>query len=605
MSPFLDLHDTDAHEKRVTWKDLVLFKALLPFIKPHWKPLALSIILLPLISAAQVVQPFIIRHALDGPVAHGDMAGLFRLGLLFLGTLVVYFALRYVQTYLAQVTGQRIILSLRTALYDHLQGLSPDFFHKTPLGKLITRISSDVENISDVFAMGGIAIFADFAIIIGIVIAMFIMNPHLAGVTALIFPVVIVTMEFFRRKSREIYNLLRVQLAQINSSLQETLTGIDVIQLLRREDRNAKEFETLGQGYVQTSLRSVIYDSSFTAAVEFLSFATVILVIAYFVWQHGILHANLITFGMLVAFLHYIQMLFEPIEEISDKFTTIQSGLASVEKIMELMAVVSPIQNPLHPVPLLKAKGHIRFENVCFGYSADQPVLKNINLEIKPGEKVALIGSSGAGKSTLIKLLNRQYDPQFGQILLDGTDIRDYEVQALRSNIVVIPQEEFLFSRSIGENLTLSYQQDYDIGKLSAVSSQVHADRVLSRFPEGLNTVLPERGRNLSNGERQLLIFARALWHDPAIIILDEATSSIDPQTEEWVQDALEKSLAGRTAIIIAHRLSTIEQVDTVYVLEAGEIVESGSPKDLYHKNGLFRHYYDKSFTINPEFQQA
>ncbi len=597
MSPFIALNDSDAHEQEVSFKDIVLFKALIPYIKPHWKYLLASLILLPLISLVQVLQPFIVKRALDGPIAKGDVMGLLSLVGLFLGLLVVLYALRYVQMLLAQLTGQRIILSLRTALYEHLQSLPMEFYHKTPLGVMITRISSDVENISEVFASGGIAIFSDIAVIIGIIVAMFVMNSKLAMVTVLIMPVVLITMEFFRRKSRMIYNTLRVQLAQVNSTLQETLTGIDVVQLLCREKQNTQSFETLGKQYLKTNLQSIIYDSSFTASVEFLSFVTIIMVLGFFVWQERIHISSVITFGVLVAFLQYIQMLFEPIEEISDKFTIIQSGLASVEKIMELMHVPASLHICVHPIPLVRALGHIQFEAVWFGYDPEKPILKDFNLEVQPGEKIALIGASGAGKSTIIKLLSRQYDPQQGRILVDGIDIREYTLQDLRRNIVVIPQEEFLFSRRIADNITLNYKTPIDEEALKAITKRVHADVVIERLPEGIETVLPERGRNLSNGERQLLVFARALWHDPAIIVLDEATSSIDPQTEGLIQDAFEKSLIGRTAVIIAHRLSTIEQVNSVYVIEQGRIVESGSPKNLLQEENLYQKYCQQDIT--------
>lgn len=596
MSPFIGLNDSDAHERRMTFQDVMLFKALLPYIKPHWKPLLVSFILLPLISLSQVVQPFIIKRAIDGPIAHGSLQGLLQLVLLFFGVLLFHYTLRYGQMYLTQVTGQRIVHSIRTALYDHFQSLPIDFYHKTPIGKLVTRISSDVENVSEMFASGGIAIFSDIAVIVGIIVAMFIMQPELASVVVLIVPVVVVTMEFFRRKSRSAYNDIRVQMAQVNSVLQETLTGVDIIRLLRREKQAADSFAEEGQRLMKTNLRSVVYDSSFTAAVEFLSFVTVVMVLGYFVWYQAH-HAELvITFGVLIAFLQYIQMFFEPIEEISDKFTIIQSGLASVEKIMELMQVQSGLQLPAKPVLLPRAKGHIRFENVSFEYNPGEPVLRNLSLEIRPGEKVAFIGATGAGKSTIIKLLNRQYDPGQGRILLDGTDIREYDLADLRRNIVVIPQEEFLFSRKIQENITLNYQTPVDEERLKVVAEEVHANLVVEHLPERYQTTLPERGRNLSNGERQLLVFARALWHNPSIIVLDEATSSIDPQTESLIQDALKKSLAGRTAIIIAHRLSTIQQVDTVYVIQQGEIFETGSPEVLYQQNGLYRRYVDRHF---------
>ncbi len=593
MSPFLNVAEHDEKERDVTLKDVWLFKALLPYMKPHWKLLALSGLLLPLVSVTQVLQPVIIRQAIDGPVAQGDWPALGMKVLFFLGLLASHYALRYGQMVLAQMTGQRIILSLRTALYDHLQSLPLSFYHKTPLGKLVTRLSSDVENISEVFASGGVAIFSDIAIILGILVAMSVMSLPLALVTMAIIPVVIVTMEFFRRRSRLIYNEMRVQLAQMNSQLQETLTGVDVIQLLRREKAAVDDFSHISKAYMNTNVRSVIYDSSFTASVEVLSLVTLMLILGLVaLMQGGIWGQAVVTFGVLIAFLQYNQMLFEPIEEISDKFTIIQSGLASLEKIMELMSIQPDIVSPENPRSMGRSKGHIRFVDVTFGYSKQvEPVLSNLSLEIAPGEKIAIIGPSGAGKSTIIKLLNRQYMTQAGRIELDGIDIASLSLSQLRQNIVVIPQDEFLFSRSIQENMTLTYKSPIDLAHLKKVAKTVHADTVVDRFPETYHAILPERGRNLSNGERQLLVFARALWHNPAIIVLDEATSSVDPQTESLLQDALEKSLEGRTAIIIAHRLSTIRKVDRVYVIQQGAIVKCGSPEAILGDKAIYQQY--------------
>jgi len=575
MSPFAEPVEDDTPPKALALQDLQLLKALGPYVKPHWKILTLSLLLLPLISVTQVLQPFIIKQAVDGPITHHQFPALINDALLFLILIIVHYGLRYAQMVLAQMAGQRIILLLRCDLYDHLQSLDMRFYHRTPLGKLVTRLSSDVENISDVFAQGGIAIFSDLALVIGILVAMAVMNLQLALVTYAVLPLVVVTMIFFRRRSREIYNRMRLQLAELNSYLQESLSGMDIIQLLQRETYNAEAFKNLGRAFMKTNVRSVTYDSAFTAAIEFLSWLTIIAILGYIVL------GSPISFGLLVAFLQYIQMLYDPLEEVSDKYTTIQSGLASLEKIAELKAVKPQITSADHAIPLSLAKGHIQFKNVSFSYLPGEPVLKNVSLEIHPGEKIALIGPTGSGKSTLIKLLNRSYDPDEGEILLDGIPIQNYDLSSFRRQVVVIPQDDFLFSRSLQENITLTYQEPVDLSRLKQVTRTVHADAVVDRFDTGFQTILAERGRNISQGERQLLGFARALWHDPRIIILDEATSAIDPHTETLIQDALEKSLVGRTGVVVAHRLSTVRNVDRVYQLSHGEIIRSGSPEEI------------------------
>jgi len=575
MSPFAEPVEDDTQPKALALQDLQLLKALGPYVKPHWKILTLSLVLLPLISVTQVLQPFIIKQAVDGPITHHQFPGLLHAAFLFLGLIIVHYSLRYAQMVLAQMAGQRIILLLRSDLYNHLQSLDMRFYHRTPLGKLVTRLSSDVENISDVFAQGGIAIFSDLALIIGILVAMAVMNLQLALVTYAVLPLVMVTMIFFRRKSREIYNRMRFQLAELNSYLQESLSGMDIIQLLQRETYNEEAFKNLGRVFMKTNVRSVTYDSAFTAAIEFLSWLTIIAILGY------IVTGPLISFGLLVAFLQYIQMLYDPLEEVSDKFTTIQSGLASLEKIAELKSVAPQIISAENAISLEKAEGHIQFKNVSFSYLPGQPVLKNVSFEVHPGEKIALIGPTGSGKSTLIKLLNRSYDPDEGEILLDGIPIQNYDLSSFRRQVVVIPQDDFLFSRSLEENITLTYQESVDMSRLKQVTATVHADAVVERFDTGFQTILAERGRNVSQGERQLLGFARALWHDPRIIILDEATSAIDPHTETLIQDALEKSLTGRTGVVVAHRLSTVRNVDKVYQLSHGEIIRSGSPEEI------------------------
>lgn len=591
--PYSDLNNSDAHQTVKTIKDLGLIKAMWPFIKPQWRSVVVSMCLLPLVSLTQVIQPFVVKQAIDGPIKAGNMAGLGAWALVFAGLLVAHYGLRYVQMQITQRTGQRVVLALRTHLFDHLQHLSMRYYHQTPVGKIVTRVTSDVENVSEMFASGGVEIFIDIALIVGILVAMVVMNPTFALVTVFILPFVFTVMEYFRRKSRATYNQLRVQQADINTTLQESLTGMDVIQLLNRQAHNLQVFDGLNRRYLKSNIQSIVYDCGFSASIEWFAYTTMLGIIGLYVWvQWQGWTAQEVSLGGLVAFIQYVQMLFLPLEDISDKFTIIQSGLASIEKIDEILSVTPEIQDPTQPVTIdQKLKGTISFENVVFGYDPNLPILKGLNLSIPAGQKVALIGSTGAGKSTVIRLLDRQYDPQSGRVCVDGHSLTAYPVGALRAQIGVIQQEEFIFSRSIEENITLEPKNPAYAERLRQVAQQVHALGFIDRLSDGFDTVLSERGRNLSSGERQLLVFARALWHDPAVLVLDEATASIDPNTEALVQQAFYEAIQGRTAIIIAHRLSTIEAVDRIVVLEHGQVVEDGSPAALLAARGAYWQY--------------
>lgn len=618
MSPWLSLNDSDAHDKEPALKDLALFKLIWPYVKPEWVGLAGSMLLLPIISATQVIQPMLLKKALDGPVVHHDLMGLLSIGGEFALALAAHYGVRYAHMMLTQATGQRVVRRLRCALYDHLQGLSPRFYSSQPIGKLVSRISSDVENISEMFASGGVAILADFATIIGIFIAMLYVNVPLALIVLAVSPIVIGVMEFFRIQSRKAYNMLRVQLAKINSNLQETFSGIDVVQLLRRESYNLKQFDKVNIDYANTSIRSITFDSTFTASVEWMSYSTLVLVVAGFGWYatQGVpiqitqltgIATGTLTLGVLVAFLQYVQMLFEPIEDLSDKFTIVQSGLASIDKLSELLHEQSDLVDPSEPMQLPAwvlgtPSGGITLTDVSYHYpNTEHNVLNHFNLSIQPGERVALIGPSGAGKSTIIRLLNRFHEPQSGSITLDGVPIQDLALSDLRHRIGVIPQDDFIFSRSVKDNIIMCPPNDRvpqtaTDDAVLAVLERVHAKAMVEQLPQGIHTQLSERGRNLSAGERQLLMFARALWHNPSVLMLDEATSAIDPQTEATVQRAINEAFTDRTAIIVAHRLSTIQHVDRVIVIENGAITEEGPPAELYERNGRYRYYADYFF---------
>ncbi|OKH26714.1 long-chain fatty acid--CoA ligase [Hydrococcus rivularis NIES-593] len=587
--------------RRPRENDWRLLLRLIPYARRNRTLLIISIILLIPVSIAGAVQPLIVGQAISllqqeptwSFLINVSLAqGLNILIVLLLMTIVVRLIFASAQGYLVQKVGQEITAAVRDDLFTHVTSLSTQFFERTPVGRLVTRITSDVEALGDVFASGAIGVISDFIYILTIVVVIFLRQWQLASILVLMLIPVTALIIYFQRQYRKANYQAREELAKLNSMLQENIAGINVVQLFRRERFNSEMFRSINLRYRKEVDRTIFHDSAVSATLEWIS----LIAIAGVLWLGGILVLNkTIDLGTLSAFILFAQKLFNPLRQFAEKFTIFQSGFTAIERISELMS--EPIEIRDRKSSLAKDKrqktnytGEIRFENVWFAYQENDYILTNLNFTIRPGEKIALVGPTGAGKSSIIRLLCRLYEPTKGRILVDGVDIRDIPQAQLRRYIGVILQDSFLFTGDIKRNITLG--ENYSLEQIKAAARLTNVDRFIEEFPQGYNTQLRERGTNLSGGQKQLLAFARVAIRNPHILVLDEATSSLDVGTEALIQDALYRLLENRTAIIIAHRLSTIRNVDRILVLKKGRLVETGTHDELLEQNGLYASLY-------------
>jgi len=570
-------------------KDIQLLKRLLPFAKKEWKTFALALALLPFLSSASAVQPLLVQKAIDGPIATGNLDGLHQYVWLLAISLLVQIVFQSVQGFLVQKAGQRMTASIRQNLFNHVLSLSSNYFSKMPVGKLITRLTSDVEALGDVFSTGAVGVISDFFSILVVLGFMAALNPWLALILFIWLIPITAMVLYFQKRYRAATYRSREELSSLNAVLQENILGINVVQLFRREKRNNENYGQVNNRYIKALDETILFDSSISAIMEWAGLVG----IALLLWFGGIKALdNSITFGVLVAFIQYAQRLFNPIRQITEKFTVFQSGFTSIERLSAILDEPIEIKDPENPqhLPLASAKGEITFEHVSLAYKEDETVLKDLNFTIKPGEKVALVGPTGAGKSSIIRLLSRLYEPSEGRILIDGVDITQVTQAELRNYVGVILQDGFLFSGDVASNIALG--DEYSQEKIEDAARRMNVDTFIQRLPQGYQTEIRERGNNLSSGQKQLLAFARAAVRYPPILVLDEATASLDVRTEAQVQEALDRLLEGRTAIIIAHRLTTIRNVDRILVLKRGELVEEGNHDQLMRQNGLYASLY-------------
>lgn len=563
--------------------DWVLVKRLWNFIHPHRRYILFSLITLPLVSLTGVVQPYIIKIAIDRHILTKELSGLGLLSALFLMILSLEFLFRYLEIYFMQLTGQRVVKDLRMHLFSHLQGLPVSFFEKTPVGKLITRLTSDVEAINELFMSGIVAVIGDFFHLLFIITFMVYLDLKLTLIFFTVAPLIIGAAYIFRRISRDAYRKLRSALAEISSFLQECISGITTIKTFNMEGASIKRFSDLCLIYRKEGYRAIISDSCLYTAVEIVGSATIAMILWY---GGGEVVRGSMTFGVLVAFIEYVQKFFVPIRDLSAKFNVMQSAMASWEKITKLMDMQPEDMDRNSGIVELKQIESIEFKNVSFSYDGRDPVLRDISFRINRGEKVAIVGATGAGKSSIIKLLLRFYDVDEGQILINGLDIRCYRISDIRRMIGVAFQDLHFLSGTVMDNVFLKDDQQ-DRAEICEIRDKVFYDLAGDHGGE-----VGEGGRLLSTGQKQLLAIARAITYDPDVIVFDEATSSVDVEREAYFKDFLKEKARDRIVLIIAHRLLTIKDVDRIILIHNGRIREMGSPEELLRRRGYYWQLY-------------
>lgn len=572
--------------------DSRLIRRLGRYLKPYRLHILLAVILLILASLAQLAGPYLTKIAIDKYIANKDIPGLSGIVLLFIAALLLHFVLQYFQIYIMQWVGQKTMFDLRMKIYAHVQHLGLAFFDRNPVGRLVTRATSDVQALNELFTSGVVSIFGDIITLIGILAVMLYLSWKLALITMIVLPFIFVSSIIFRIKVRKSFRAIRTRVAKLNAFLQEHITGMWVVQSFAAEKNTFDKFEFINRDLRNHHLKAVFYFATFFPIVEILGAVSLALIIWY---GGGQIIQGTLTFGALVAFIQYADRFFYPIRDLSEKYNILQQAMASSERIFRLLDERPDIKEPETPVRPDRISGRIQFENVYFAYKDEDWILKDINLDIKSGERIAIVGATGAGKTSLVSLLLRFYEFQTGDIYLDGVSIKDINLKIYRRNFALVLQDIFMFSGDIARNIRLGEERIADERIIQSLKT-VGADSFVKKLDEGINFLLTERGANLSVGQRQLLAFARALAYDPKILILDEATSSVDTETEILIQKALEKLLSGRTSIVIAHRLSTIKRSDRIIVMHKGMIKEEGTHADLLALGGIYHRLYQLQY---------
>ena len=599
------------HEEEVLGKayDARLMRRLLRYLTPYRKVVFFALIAIFFYGLLQAIPPYLLKVEVDlylDPAGAREVppllarylsrdafAGVLQIAfLIFLPTVLLTFLLEFTQSFAMQLVGQKVMYDLRKQIFNHLQRAQLSFFDRNPVGRLVTRVTTDVDVLNDLFASGVVAIFGDVFTLASIVVVMLKVDWKLALMTFAVLPLIVAVTMAFRKAVRESYRRIRVAIARINAYLQEHLTGMTVLQLFNREARSYGEFENINRVHMKAYKDSILAYGLFYPAVEFLGVLAVVIIL----YEGGLmsLHGT-VTVGTAIAFIQYSQRFFRPIQDLSDKYNVLQSAMASSERIFKLLDTPVTIQDPPSPKRLENPKGRVEFRDVSFAYDGEHRVIENVSFAIEPGEKVAMVGHTGAGKTTLTSLLLRFYEVSEGQILFDGSDIRELRLRDLRRNFGMVLQDPFLFSGTIASNLRLGTDSISD-ERLRAAARHVNILDFIETLPQGFGEEVKERGSTLSVGQKQLLSFARALAHDPKVLILDEATSSVDPETELMIREGLRRLMENRTSLIVAHRLSTIQNASKIVVMHKGRVREVGTHRELVEKRGIYYKLYQLQY---------
>jgi ATP-binding cassette subfamily B protein len=612
-------YGSGVHEEEVGGPvyDQRLARRLLRYLRPYWREVLLAVLLLAAISLLEVAGPYLTKVAIDRyvmpvtgtvPLAAESLRGLLILAGAYVGVLVIAFGLRYVQTYTMSMVGQRAMQDLRLSIFRHLESLTPAYYDTRPVGRILTRVTQDVAVLNELFAQGVVAVIGDLFMLGGIVAAMLWMNWKLALVTLTTVPLLVIATAIFRAKVRVSYRRVRTRLARLNAFLQEHLGGLDVLKLFNVEEKQSRRFDEANRAHFEAHVQNLFYYAVFFPAVELIGAVALALIL----WRGGVgVLEGAVTFGVVAAFIQYADRFYQPVRDLSEKYNVFQSAMVASERIFELLDTRPAVPEPERTArpaaagaaePATAARrtrllrGEVEFEHVWFAYQDEDWVLRDLSFRVEPGEKVALVGATGAGKTSIASLLTRFYEFQRGAIRVDGRDIRAYRGEELRREIGLVLQDVFLFSGTVRENIRFG-ARERDPADAEAALAEVGGERLRTRLPDGLTEEVGERGAYFSMGERQILAFARALHYDPSILILDEATSSVDVETERTIQAALHRLLEGRTSLVIAHRLSTILDADRILVMHKGELREQGTHAELLARGGIYARLHELQYS--------
>ncbi len=592
---FKRFHVEEAIGKTHDWQTT---RRLLRYLKPYLRAFIPALVLTLLLNLLRVSQPKFMQYAIDWYILPRDPGGLRWLAFIFFGVLLLSFAVAYFQSVLLATVGQRVMFDLRNELFSKLQRQEIAYYDRNPVGRVMTRITSDVDSLNELFTSGVIDILGDALMIFAIVGAMLWMDWRLTLVTLVTVPLLFIATAWFRRYVRRCFDLVRTRLARLNAFLQEQLSGAMTVQAFNAEAQSLKKFRSINDDYRNANLEAVLYYAIFVPLVELIG----AFVVALIVWYGGgriMLDAaaggTALSLGVLVAFIQYSQQLFQPIRDLSDKYNVLQAAVVASQRIFQTLDLPVAVQTPRRSIGSGRALGRVEFRHVWFAYQDEDWVLKDVSFVFEPGESVAFVGHTGAGKTTITNLVLRFYDVQRGQVLLDGVDVRDWDLRELRRNFATVLQDVFLFSGTVESNIRLG-DAGIDNERVERAAREVHADKFILRLPDGYLTQVRERGAGLSVGQKQLLSFARALARDPALLILDEATSSIDTETELLIRQAVERAMSGRTSLVVAHRLSTIQRADRIVVMHHGEVREQGTHQELLARRGLYWRLYQLQY---------